>query len=338
MDDERMASDRKPRIELPVLVDDAGLSPYAFRLYAHIKRVAGDDKTCYQGTRTMADVCRMSLGQVSRAKAELVAAGLITLAKKSTRGGLVDEIRVVDVWEANRAKYPPSVQVVNTSESDQDMNTSRQSVQPVNTNPLSVHTVNASAPDEAESVHTVNVSVHQVNERRSLEEDLTHVAPVAADAAPSPPAGKKPRAERKPRTPKAEPEPTPEIVRRTIARGSQVDYDHGEQGDIVQVNLAARYLWDHQRLPDETPEALCNRIKAAGRWIRQTQHPYRDSLQRMPPSALKKHWQGWLDSVTPTPAQPAPAAVLEPYDYDNEPSPYAVRAAEQAARRNGSRP
>jgi len=160
MDDESMAQDRTPRIELPVLVDDAGLSPYAFRLYAHIKRVAGDDGVCWQGTRTIAEVCRMSLGQVSKAKAELAAAGLVTLAKKSTRGGMVDEIRVVDVWEANRAKYPRSVHTVNASESDQDTNTSRQSVQPVNSNSLSVHTVNASAPDEAESVHTVNVSVH----------------------------------------------------------------------------------------------------------------------------------------------------------------------------------
>lgn len=157
-------------------------------------------------------------------------------------------------------------------------------------------------------------------------ENQKSTAPAAADAAPSPPAsGKKPKAERKPRTRKQpEPEPTPEIVRRTIAKGSQVDYDDGDGPDIALVNVIARYLWDVKRLPDETPEALCNRIKAAGRWIRQTQYPYRGSEQRMPPSALKKHWQGWLDSVTP----PTPATNgrrPEPVPYEDEEPVYAAQ-------------
>ena len=45
MDDERWRQTASPGASNSPVLDDAGLRP-AFRLYAHIKRVAGDDKTC----------------------------------------------------------------------------------------------------------------------------------------------------------------------------------------------------------------------------------------------------------------------------------------------------
>lgn len=108
----------------------------------------------------------MSVGQVSKAKAELKAAGLITMGKRSTKGGMVDEMWIVDVWAENAAKYP--------------------SVQDVNTLPVSVHTVNTKDDETPVSVHTVNDSVHTVNVRRSIEETIREDAPQVA----TPPAAK----------------------------------------------------------------------------------------------------------------------------------------------------
>jgi hypothetical protein len=92
---------KKYRIEIPNIVDDMDLSVYAFRLYAHIKRVAGEDGQCWQGSKTLATACKMSVGKVSDAKNELIAAGLIAVVPGEWNKGKSDEIRVVDVWDKN---------------------------------------------------------------------------------------------------------------------------------------------------------------------------------------------------------------------------------------------
>jgi hypothetical protein len=99
---------RKYRIELPNLVDDMDLSPYAFRLYVHLKRVAGggNDGACWESTRTLASKCRMSAGQISKAKQELVNKGLITVEKrKSASGPDSDYITLADMWAQNYTAY-----------------------------------------------------------------------------------------------------------------------------------------------------------------------------------------------------------------------------------------
>ena len=60
---------RKYRHEIPNIVDDLGLSPHAYRLYGHMKRVCGASPSgrCYQGTRTLAKHCKMSVGKISEA-------------------------------------------------------------------------------------------------------------------------------------------------------------------------------------------------------------------------------------------------------------------------------
>lgn len=98
-----MSDSHKYRVEVPNVVDDMDLSVYAFRLYAHIKRVAGDRGYCREGTREMAERCRMGAASVSRAKAELLAAGLITVTE--FKGG--DEMRVINIWRKNLETFAP---------------------------------------------------------------------------------------------------------------------------------------------------------------------------------------------------------------------------------------
>jgi len=98
---------RKYRTEIPNLIDDAGLSVYAMRLYVHIKRVAGDKGKCTQSTRTMAEHCNMSVGKVSASKKELLDAALIRIRKVKVSSGYSDEITIVDVWDENFDIYFP---------------------------------------------------------------------------------------------------------------------------------------------------------------------------------------------------------------------------------------
>jgi len=161
---------RSYRIELPNLIDDSDLSVYAFRLYVHIKRVTGPNGTCYEATRTLAEKCQMSMGKVSAAKQELIKKNLIRqIGERPTRGGIVPEFVVVDIWQENLEHYA--------------------SVQDVNTNSESVHHVNASTESVHESVHESSESVHHVNERinnKNKHEKKEHVAQRAsAPAQPS---------------------------------------------------------------------------------------------------------------------------------------------------------
>ena len=98
---------RKYRTEIPNMIDDAGLSVYAIRLYVHIKRVAGDKGKCTQSTRTMAELCNMSVGSVSTAKKDLLDAALIRIRKVKVSKGYSDEITIVDVWDENFDIYAP---------------------------------------------------------------------------------------------------------------------------------------------------------------------------------------------------------------------------------------
>ncbi len=92
---------------IPNMIDDLDLSPYAYRLYGHFKRVAGEGGKCYQNTQMLADACHMSGGMVSRGKAELLNKNLITLERSSRPGGGrgKDQIRIVDVWIENHKQF-----------------------------------------------------------------------------------------------------------------------------------------------------------------------------------------------------------------------------------------
>jgi len=107
-------TERKYFLILPNIVDDMGLSPYAFRLYARIKRRAGENGLCFENSKHLAEGCNMSAGSVSKAKRELIEAGLITITTIPGRHGEFDhhEIRIRDIWAVNIEKY------VNKSQSE----------------------------------------------------------------------------------------------------------------------------------------------------------------------------------------------------------------------------
>lgn len=92
---------------IPNMVDDADLSVYAFRLYVHFKRVAGDDGTCWQSVGTLAKACKMSVGSIHNARKELEGAGLVRLEIVDNPRGGRDFIRVtiMDIWGENASKY-----------------------------------------------------------------------------------------------------------------------------------------------------------------------------------------------------------------------------------------
>ena len=95
------------RIEIPNILDDMDLHPFAFRLYAHLKRRAGDKKECYENTNNLARCCHMSNGAVSHYKKQLVEKGLIQIVKKGKPkfGKRNHHIVIVDLWKKNYLNY-----------------------------------------------------------------------------------------------------------------------------------------------------------------------------------------------------------------------------------------
>ncbi len=95
--------DRKYFTILQNFIFDLPLSVYSFRVYAHIKRVAGEGGVCWQAIRTIAKRCKISPSSVSRAVKELQKFGLIDVTKiaNPTNGYSYTEIRIRDVWKHN---------------------------------------------------------------------------------------------------------------------------------------------------------------------------------------------------------------------------------------------
>lgn len=98
--------------QIPNLVDDAGLSVYAYRLYGHLRRVAGEDGSCWESTVTLARKCGISQHKISDAKRELQAKGLIQItdSKNYHWGNALHLIKICDVWAENGSKYACSPQ------------------------------------------------------------------------------------------------------------------------------------------------------------------------------------------------------------------------------------
>ena len=119
---------RKYYTTIPNIIDDMDLSVYAYRLYGHLKRVAGDGGKCWQSTETLAKACGMGWATVSRAKTELVGKELIIIEQvKNPQGGKdFHNITITDVWEKNTIKYATSTQEGATSH--QEITTSHQEI------------------------------------------------------------------------------------------------------------------------------------------------------------------------------------------------------------------
>lgn len=115
---------------IPNLVDDAGLSVFAYRLYGHLRRVAGDEGACWKSVRTLSKVCRMSPASVMKARKELLSHGLIECQARANQYGGRDliEIRIIDIWGKNGENEQVSKmeqQVSNNAQQVPDVNLAR---------------------------------------------------------------------------------------------------------------------------------------------------------------------------------------------------------------------
>ena len=84
------------KLSIPVTIDDESLSPYAVRLYIHIKRACAESGACEEGVRLLAEACQMSVGAVRNARDELVGADIIMVAPGSK--SQPDTITTVGEW------------------------------------------------------------------------------------------------------------------------------------------------------------------------------------------------------------------------------------------------
>lgn len=168
------------RTEIPNMVDEMGLSVYAFRLYVRFKRVAGDQGKCFYTTPQLAEQCKMSEGSVSKAKKELVALGLIAIDRDDK--WIRDNITIVDVWPANFAYFADINPPVVCSPHEQADKNERSKNEPQEA--ASVHHMNS-------TVHVVNTPVHVVNVKEEpikeepIKEEPKGDCRLDADAPPS---------------------------------------------------------------------------------------------------------------------------------------------------------
>ena len=110
---------------MPNIIDESDLDPHEFRLLLHYYRVGN----CWEGTRTTAKKCNMSVGTVSKKRQSLADKGWIILQKPDNSTDTIT-ITLIDKWEENIAHFRDKT---------------RSSGEP--------------------PVHQVNTPVHQVNER-----------------------------------------------------------------------------------------------------------------------------------------------------------------------------
>lgn len=148
--------DRKYFTIIPNIVDDLKLSPYAFRLYCHIKRVTGEDGICWQNRDTLAEFCQMSTGQISKVKQELVGVGLIRIEKQKKSGGELDVIRVLDIWPENMKQYKThSYDEIGPSRDDGGPSPGDTKKNPIKNNPIT--TTATTLPDAGKPAPPVTI-------------------------------------------------------------------------------------------------------------------------------------------------------------------------------------
>ena len=67
-------------------IDDMGLDPITFRVYARIVRIAGNSGISYESPESMAFACRIGLDELAQAFAALIKLGLIAWDCDSSEG------------------------------------------------------------------------------------------------------------------------------------------------------------------------------------------------------------------------------------------------------------
>lgn len=115
--------ERKPdhyyRIEIPNCIDDAGLDPYEFRVYSHIKRIAGDGGHCFRSHKNMALHCKMSERKLEKCLISLCKTNpflkypLIVkqTRKQENKNNLTNVYEILDIWSINGQMFRPKKEI-----------------------------------------------------------------------------------------------------------------------------------------------------------------------------------------------------------------------------------
>lgn len=281
--------------QCPNLYDDSALSVYAFRLLFHIRRVAGDNGSCWEGARTLADKCRMSPGQVSKAKLELVKDGWIIITRKNVRGGFVDDMRPVDVWERNTQMYskvsdhtaitnPPEQPVSqddrpalesdhSTIAGDHTAITTAESDHTAITNGLSDHT--AIAGDRI-TIESITMDQQQKRSRASRKRADTSVVSDPVDDDDEEP-------------------PTPIEIRQALAKVYDIDIAPEAKPTREQkigLNREAKLLWAQQQARNITIDVTVAGIYRTEEYLRLNDWRYsgKNKAARLKLGAIRENW------------------------------------------------
>lgn len=90
--------------QVPNIVMNMDLSPYAFRLYVQVRMTVGygeSEGMCYKGVRRLAKECNMSKTSVTKARKELEDLGLITAGLYKEGNLITYVIRIKSIWKIN---------------------------------------------------------------------------------------------------------------------------------------------------------------------------------------------------------------------------------------------
>lgn len=109
---------------IPHLIDDADISPQAKALYLHLKRVTGEDGTCWKTQDQLSKHCGFSTKTIVSAKRELIKAKIIKVELEAFEGHPRHIIHLLNLWTENERKYRQSV----SNETDNNVKGKPQSV------------------------------------------------------------------------------------------------------------------------------------------------------------------------------------------------------------------
>lgn len=106
---EDQTAERKYFTTVPNIVDDLTTCSHDASVYRAMLRCAGGaGKTCYASTRRIAEIAKVSIGQVSKSKQALIDLGFVEFAgrKPAAEGGQkLDHYRLPDLWPRNMQRF-----------------------------------------------------------------------------------------------------------------------------------------------------------------------------------------------------------------------------------------
>lgn len=105
-------------------------TPYEQAIYLYLKRIAGENGTCWSSAKEISKKLGCSRNTVAKYKDRLVKRGWIEIVGKRGKTKPTDEYRIVDLWKLNTDHY--SKKESSTTEQSKDSSTSDKKVQPVN--------------------------------------------------------------------------------------------------------------------------------------------------------------------------------------------------------------